>query len=64
MAEFNGDVPTYKIVPGISRVSHAGRITKKINFSKGPASIYERKRIPIVRVIDSVNERIGRGYLC
>lgn len=34
MAEFNGDDPTYRIVPGISRVSHAGRITRKINFSQ------------------------------
>ena len=34
MAEFNGDEPTYRIVPGISRVSHADRIAKKINFSQ------------------------------
>ena len=34
MAEFNGGDPTYRIIPGISRVSHADRITKKINFSQ------------------------------
>ena len=34
MAEFIGDNPTHKIIPGISRVSHADRIAKKINFSK------------------------------
>ena len=34
MAEFIDDDPTYRIVPGISRVSHADRITKKINFSQ------------------------------
>ena len=34
MAEFIGDNPTYRIIPGISRVSHADRIAKKINFSQ------------------------------
>ena len=34
MAEFKGDDPTYKIIPGISRKAHADRIVKKINFSK------------------------------
>jgi len=34
MAEFNGDDPTYRIIPGISRMSRADRIVKKINFSK------------------------------
>jgi DNA mismatch repair ATPase MutS len=34
MVAFNGDAPTYRIVPGISRVSHADRIAKKINFSR------------------------------
>jgi len=33
MAEFDGENPTYRIIPGISRVSHAGRIAEKINFS-------------------------------
>jgi DNA mismatch repair protein MutS len=31
--EFNGNEPTYRIVSGISRVSHASRIAEKINFS-------------------------------
>ena len=33
MLEFEGDDPTYKIKRGISRVSHADRIAKKIRFS-------------------------------
>ncbi len=33
MTEFSGNAPTYRIVPGISRVSHAERIAEKINFS-------------------------------
>jgi len=33
-AEFKGDDPTYKIIPGISRLAHADRIAKKINFSQ------------------------------
>lgn len=32
--EFSNDLPTYKIVPGISHVSHADRVAKKIGFSK------------------------------
>ncbi len=32
--EFANDAPTYKIIPGISRVSHADRVAKKIGFSK------------------------------
>jgi hypothetical protein len=32
--EFAHDAPTYKLVPGISRVSHADRVAKKIGFSK------------------------------
>ena len=31
---FNGDDPTYRIVPGVSKVSHADRIARKINFSE------------------------------
>lgn len=34
MSEFIGNNPTYRIIPGISRVSHADRIAKKINFSQ------------------------------
>ncbi len=33
MVAFNGDHPTYRIIPGISRVSHADRIARKIRFS-------------------------------
>jgi hypothetical protein len=32
--EFASDAPTYKLIPGISRVSHADRVAKKIGFSK------------------------------
>lgn len=32
--EFANDEPTYKLVGGISRVSHADRVAKKIGFSK------------------------------
>lgn len=34
MVEFQNDLPTYRLIPGISRESHADRIAKKINFSK------------------------------
>ncbi|MGR9054003.1 MAG: MutS-related protein [Gammaproteobacteria bacterium] len=32
--EFAHDAPTYRLIPGISRVSHADRIAKKIGFTK------------------------------
>ena len=32
--EFVGENPTHKLIPGISRVSHAHRVAKKIGFSK------------------------------
>jgi DNA mismatch repair ATPase MutS len=32
--EFADDLPTYRLVNGISRVSHADRVAKKIGFSK------------------------------
>ena len=32
--EFADEDPTYKLIPGISRVSHAHRVAKKIGFSK------------------------------
>ena len=32
--EFAHDVPTFKLIPGISRISHADRVAKKIGFSK------------------------------
>ena len=46
--EFNGDNPTYRIIPGISRVSRADRIIEKIKFSKE----------------DRRNYMKGKGYLC
>jgi hypothetical protein len=44
MAEFQGDDPTYRIVPGISRVSHADRITKKIHFSQEERHQYMKEK--------------------
>jgi len=32
--EFADELPTFKLIPGISRVSHADRVAKKIGFSK------------------------------
>ncbi len=32
--DFADDQPTFKLVPGISRISHADRVAKKIGFSK------------------------------
>ncbi len=32
--EFAHDAPTYRLIPGISRVSHADRVARKIGFSK------------------------------
>jgi DNA mismatch repair ATPase MutS len=44
MTAFNGDDPTYKIIPGISRVSHAGRITRKIKFSQEDRHRYMKEK--------------------
>ena len=33
MVEFNGDDPTYRLTPGVSRVSHAEKIARRIGFS-------------------------------
>jgi len=38
--EFANDQPTYKLVEGISRVSHADRVAKKIGFSKEDIDSY------------------------
>lgn len=38
--EFANDQPTYRLVEGISRVSHADRVAKKIGFSKEDISRY------------------------
>lgn len=40
MAEFKGDAPTFRITPGVSRVSHAERIARKINFSSADRRQY------------------------
>ena len=32
--EFADDLPTYKLISGVSRVSHADRVARKIGFSK------------------------------
>jgi DNA mismatch repair protein MutS len=32
--EFADEMPTFRLIPGISRVSHADRVAKKIGFSK------------------------------
>ena len=44
MVEFTGDDPTYRVIPGISRVSHADRIAKKINFSEEDRRRYMEKK--------------------
>ena len=44
MTAFDGDDPTYKIIPGISRVSHAGRITQKIKFSQEDRHRYMKEK--------------------
>ncbi|MDD5579699.1 MAG: DNA mismatch repair protein MutS [Methylobacter sp.] len=38
--EFANDIPTYKLIAGISRVSHADRVAKKIGFSKEDIDSY------------------------
>ena len=38
--EFAHDQPTYKLIEGISRVSHADRVAKKIGFSKEDIESY------------------------
>lgn len=38
--EFADDAPTYQLIPGISRVSHADRVAKKIGFSKADIDNY------------------------
>jgi len=38
--EFADEAPTYKLIAGISRVSHADRVAKKIGFSKQDIEAY------------------------
>ncbi len=42
--EFKGDAPTYRLVMGISRVSHAERIAKKIGFAKADIEKYLKRQ--------------------
>ena len=44
MVEFEEDRPTYRIKPGISRVSHADRIAKKIGFSQKDRHRYLKEK--------------------
>lgn len=44
MVKFDGVEPTYRIVPGISRVSHADRIAKRINFSREDRRRYMKEK--------------------
>lgn len=44
MVEFNGNDPTYRIIPGISRVSHADRIAEKIHFSKKDRYVFMKEK--------------------
>lgn len=39
-AEFVGEHPTHRLVPGISRISHAHRIARKIGFAKEDIAKY------------------------
>lgn len=41
--EFAKDAPTFKLIKGISRVSHAARVAKKIGFSKEDIAEYLNK---------------------
>ncbi len=41
--EFADELPTFKLVSGISRVSHADRVAKKIGFSKQDIDNYLKK---------------------
>jgi len=38
--EFSNDLPSYKLIEGVSRVSHADRVAKKIGFSKEDIDSY------------------------
>jgi energy-coupling factor transporter ATP-binding protein EcfA2 len=41
--EFADELPTFRLIPGISRVSHADRVAKKIGFSKQDIENYLTK---------------------
>jgi ABC-type Mn2+/Zn2+ transport system ATPase subunit len=38
--EFANDAPTYRLIPGISRISHADRVAQKVGFSKADIDRY------------------------
>lgn len=42
--EFIGEGPTYKLKEGISRVSHAGRVARKVGFAKEDIERYLKER--------------------
>ena len=42
--EFDGDIPTHKMVPGVSRDSHAHRVAEKIGFSPEDMRRYLRQK--------------------
>jgi hypothetical protein len=44
MTEFNRNGPTYRIVSGISRVSHASQVAAKIRFSSADRHHYLKER--------------------
>ena len=44
MVEFKEDQPTYRLTPGVSRVSHADRIAEKINFSRKDRHRYMKEK--------------------
>jgi hypothetical protein len=44
MVELKGDLSSYRIVPGISRISHADKIAEKINFTDSDRHRYMREK--------------------
>jgi DNA mismatch repair ATPase MutS len=42
--QFVGENPTYKIIEGISKVSHAERVARKVGFSKDDIERYLKER--------------------
>lgn len=42
--QFDGSVPTHKVVPGISRISHSDRVAEKIGFSPAHIDAHLREK--------------------
>ncbi len=42
--EFNGEEPTHKLIEGISRISHADRIARRVGFSQDDIERYLREK--------------------